>query len=124
MKVRLDKLLLQKNLAPTRQKAQALIAAGQVLVNNNLADKAGTKVEDSATIVVKESCPYVSRGGYKLEEGLNFFVSIPCIILSIFSLFIPIFIIASFVFSPSEVIRSALFNVNGTAYFITLDSFG
>jgi len=73
MKIRLDKLLLQKNLAPTRQKAQALIAAGQVLVNNNLADKAGTKVEDSATIVVKESCPYVSRGGYKLEEGLTFF---------------------------------------------------
>jgi len=73
MKIRLDKLLLQKDLAPTRQKAQALIAAGQVLVNNNLADKAGTRVEDSATIVVKESCPYVSRGGYKLEEGLTFF---------------------------------------------------
>lgn len=73
MKVRLDKLLLEKNMAPTRQKAQALIAAGQVLVNNRLADKAGTMVEDSATIDVKESCPYVSRGGYKLEEGLKFF---------------------------------------------------
>ncbi|UCD65428.1 MAG: TlyA family rRNA (cytidine-2'-O)-methyltransferase, partial [Deltaproteobacteria bacterium] len=73
MKVRLDKLLLEKNMAPTRQKAQALIAAGQVLVNNRLADKAGTMVENSATIDVKESCPYVSRGGYKLEEGLKFF---------------------------------------------------
>jgi 23S rRNA (cytidine1920-2'-O)/16S rRNA (cytidine1409-2'-O)-methyltransferase len=73
MKVRLDKLLLEKNMAPTRQKAQALIAAGQVLVNNRLADKAGTMVEDSATIDVKESCPYVSRGGYKLEKGLKFF---------------------------------------------------
>jgi 23S rRNA (cytidine1920-2'-O)/16S rRNA (cytidine1409-2'-O)-methyltransferase len=73
MKVRLDKLLLEKKLAPTRQKAQALIATGQVLVNNMLADKAGTMVEDSATIDVKESCPYVSRGGYKLEEGLKFF---------------------------------------------------
>ncbi|MFC1845071.1 TlyA family RNA methyltransferase [Thermodesulfobacteriota bacterium] len=73
MKIRLDKLLLAKNLAPTRQKAQALIGAGQVLVNNRLADKAGTMVEDSCTIEVKDSCPFVSRGGYKLEAGLQFF---------------------------------------------------
>ena len=73
MKIRLDKLLLERKLAPTRQKAQALIAAGQVLVNNRLADKAGTMVEDSVSITVKESCPYVSRGGYKLEAGLTFF---------------------------------------------------
>jgi len=73
MKIRLDKLLLAKKLAPTRQKAQALIGAGQVLVNNSLADKAGAMVEDSCTLEVKESCPYVSRGGYKLEAGLQFF---------------------------------------------------
>jgi len=73
MKVRLDKLLLEKNLAPSRHKAQAMIAAGQVLVNSKLADKAGTMVEDSATVELKESCPYVSRGGYKLEAGLEFF---------------------------------------------------
>ncbi len=73
MKVRLDKLLLEKNLAPSRQKAQALIAAGQVLVNNRLVDKSGTIVEDSVTVEVKESCPYVSRGGYKLEAGLEYF---------------------------------------------------
>jgi len=73
MKVRLDKLLLEKNLAPSRHKAQALIAAGQVLVDSRLADKAGTMVEDSATVELKESCPYVSRGGYKLEAGLEFF---------------------------------------------------
>ena len=73
MKIRLDKLLLEKELAPTRQKAQALIGAGQVLVNNKLADKAGIMVEDSCTVEVKESCPYVSRGGYKLEAGLQFF---------------------------------------------------
>ena len=73
MKVRLDKLLLAKNLAPSRQKAQALIGAGQVLVNNKLADKAGAMVEDSCTLEVKESCPYVSRGGYKLEAGLQYF---------------------------------------------------
>ena len=73
MKIRLDKLLVERKLAPTRQKAQALIGAGQVLVNNKLADKAGTSVEDSCTIEVKESCPYVSRGGYKLKAGLDFF---------------------------------------------------
>ncbi len=73
MKIRLDKLLFEKKLAPTRQKAQALIAAGQVMVNNRLADKAGTMVEDSVTIDVKESCLYVSRGGYKLQAGLQFF---------------------------------------------------
>jgi 23S rRNA (cytidine1920-2'-O)/16S rRNA (cytidine1409-2'-O)-methyltransferase len=73
MKIRLDKLLLAKNLAPTRQKAQALIGAGQVLVNDRLADKAGAMVDDSCTLEVKESCPYVSRGGYKLEAGLQFF---------------------------------------------------
>jgi len=73
MKVRLDKLLVEKDLVTTRQKAQALIAAGQVLVNGRLADKAGTMVEDSATVEIKQSCPYVSRGGYKLEAGLEFF---------------------------------------------------
>jgi len=73
MKVRLDKLLLEKKLAPTRQKAQALIAAGQVLINDKLADKAGTMVEKSAEVKVKETCPYVSRGGYKLEAALTFF---------------------------------------------------
>jgi 23S rRNA (cytidine1920-2'-O)/16S rRNA (cytidine1409-2'-O)-methyltransferase len=73
MKVRLDKLLLERKLAPTRQKAQALIAAGHVLVNDKLADKAGIMVDYSAEIKVKETCPYVSRGGYKLEAGLSFF---------------------------------------------------
>jgi 23S rRNA (cytidine1920-2'-O)/16S rRNA (cytidine1409-2'-O)-methyltransferase len=73
MKIRLDKLLLEKNLAPTRQKAQALIAAGQVLVNDRRVDKAGTMVEDSVDITIKETCPYVSRGGYKLEAGLHYF---------------------------------------------------
>lgn len=85
MKVRLDKLLLEKNLAPTRQKAQALIAAGQVLVNEKLADKAGTMVDDSVNVTVKEICPYVSRGGYKLEAGLSGFNIDPtgCICLDI-----------------------------------------
>jgi 23S rRNA (cytidine1920-2'-O)/16S rRNA (cytidine1409-2'-O)-methyltransferase len=73
MKIRLDKLLLNKDLAPSRQKAQALIAAGQVLVENKVVDKAGTLVDESADVKIKETCPYVSRGGYKLETGLAFF---------------------------------------------------
>jgi 23S rRNA (cytidine1920-2'-O)/16S rRNA (cytidine1409-2'-O)-methyltransferase len=73
MKIRLDKLLLIKNLAATRQKAQALIAAGQVMVNQQLVDKAGTMVADNCIIEIKETCPYVSRGGLKLEAGLEFF---------------------------------------------------
>jgi len=73
MKIRLDKLLLEKKLAPSRQKAQALIAAGQVLVNDKMIDKAGTMVEDTVTVKVKETSPFVSRGGHKLEAGLEFF---------------------------------------------------
>jgi 23S rRNA (cytidine1920-2'-O)/16S rRNA (cytidine1409-2'-O)-methyltransferase len=73
MKIRLDKLLMNKDLAPSRQKAQALIAAGQVLVENKVVDKAGTLVDESADVKIKETCPYVSRGGYKLETGLAFF---------------------------------------------------
>lgn len=73
MKIRLDKLLLEKKLAPTRQKAQALISAGQVLVDDKLIDKAGTMVADTVTIKIKETSPYVSRGGLKLEAGLEFF---------------------------------------------------
>jgi len=73
MKIRLDKLLLGKKLASSRHKAQALIAAGQVLVNDRIMDKAGSMVEDTADIRIKESCPYVSRGGYKLEAGLKHF---------------------------------------------------
>jgi 23S rRNA (cytidine1920-2'-O)/16S rRNA (cytidine1409-2'-O)-methyltransferase len=73
MKIRLDKLLLARKQVSTRQNAQALIAAGQVLVDNKLVDKPGSMVEDSCTIEIKESCRYVSRGGYKLEEGLRVF---------------------------------------------------
>lgn len=74
MKTRLDKLLLAKNLSPTRQKAQALIAAGQVLVNGQLADKAGSMFPDDCHIEIKgKYCPYVSRGGLKLKAGLDFF---------------------------------------------------
>lgn len=74
MKLRLDKLLLTRNLAESRQKAQALIAAGQVFVNGHLADKAGSQFPTECQIEIKgNDCPYVSRGGYKLETGLDHF---------------------------------------------------
>ncbi len=73
MKLRLDKLLLLRNLAETRQKAQALIGAGLVLVDGNPVDKCGTQIETNAQITIKERCPYVSRGGLKLAKGLEFF---------------------------------------------------
>ncbi len=73
-KERLDKLLVKLGLTETRQKAQALIMAGLVYVNNKRVDKAGTKVPIEAQIEIKGSpCPYVSRGGLKLEHGLKEF---------------------------------------------------
>jgi 23S rRNA (cytidine1920-2'-O)/16S rRNA (cytidine1409-2'-O)-methyltransferase len=78
MKLRLDKLLLVRNLTDTRQKAQALIAAGQVYVGGHLADKAGSQFPDDCRIEIKgNDCPYVSRGGYKLAEGLDHFQIAP-----------------------------------------------
>lgn len=74
MKMRLDRLLLTRGLAPTRQKAQAFIAAGQVLVNGQIADKAGSMFPAGAEVVLKgTACPFVSRGGRKLAHGLEFF---------------------------------------------------
>jgi 23S rRNA (cytidine1920-2'-O)/16S rRNA (cytidine1409-2'-O)-methyltransferase len=74
MKIRLDILVLERQLAPTRQKAQALIAAGQVLVNGQLSDKAGTQVDADSQVEIKGNpIPYVSRGGLKLAAGLDHF---------------------------------------------------
>lgn len=74
MKTRLDQLVLLHGLAPTLQRAQALIAAGQVLVNDQLADKAGSLfAEDSPIRLRGKTCPYVSRGGIKLAAGLEYF---------------------------------------------------
>ncbi len=74
MKLRLDKLLLVRNLADSRQKAQALIVAGQVFVNGQRADKPGTQFSDRCDIKIKgNKCPYVSRGGLKLAGSLDHF---------------------------------------------------
>jgi 23S rRNA (cytidine1920-2'-O)/16S rRNA (cytidine1409-2'-O)-methyltransferase len=71
-KKRLDVLLVDKGLATSRQRAQALIMAGKVLVNNQPAVKAGTQVTEDDTIDVKAGAnPYVSRGGLKLEGALK-----------------------------------------------------
>ncbi len=73
-KIRLDRLLLQRDLAPTRQKAQALIGAGRVYVDDCLADKAGSQFAEDCRLEVKgDDCPFVSRGGLKLAGGLDHF---------------------------------------------------
>lgn len=74
MKQRLDSLLLAEGLAPTLEKAQALILAGQIAVNGHKADKPGLMIKSGATVTAKGSTsPYVSRGGLKLAKGLDFF---------------------------------------------------
>jgi len=73
LKTRLDQILVQRGLAATREKAQALILSGQVFVNDQKADKAGRTVADDAAIRVAESLPYVGRGGLKLAAALDAF---------------------------------------------------
>jgi 23S rRNA (cytidine1920-2'-O)/16S rRNA (cytidine1409-2'-O)-methyltransferase len=69
---RLDKLLLQRGLAPSRERAQALILAGRVLVNQQKVEKAGTNVADDADIrILGDEQPFVSRGGLKLARALE-----------------------------------------------------
>ena len=72
-KIRLDLLLTRKGLAPSREKAQALVLAGRVLVDHQPALKPGQLVSSEAQISVQESFPYVSRAGAKLEQGLRCF---------------------------------------------------
>jgi 23S rRNA (cytidine1920-2'-O)/16S rRNA (cytidine1409-2'-O)-methyltransferase len=73
-KERLDLLLLNRGLAPTRERAEALIRAGIVFVAEQRVDKPGTKVPIEAPIRVKDKdCPYVSRGGQKLKAALDTF---------------------------------------------------
>jgi len=72
IKRRLDLLLVDKGLAPSRQRARALIMAGKILVNSLPAAKAGTLISGNDSIELKGGdIPYVSRGGLKLEGALN-----------------------------------------------------
>ncbi len=68
---RLDKLLVQRGLAKSREQAQALIMAGAVYVDDQRVDKPGKRVPVEARITVKARMPYVSRGGYKLAAMLD-----------------------------------------------------
>jgi 23S rRNA (cytidine1920-2'-O)/16S rRNA (cytidine1409-2'-O)-methyltransferase len=72
-KQRLDAELVARGLVPSREKAQALILAGEVLVNGQKAAKAGQLVSDEMTLDVSQPLRYVSRGGLKLEAALAAF---------------------------------------------------
>ena len=72
MKLRLDKLLVDRGIVASRERAQALIIAGKVLVNEQKLDKAGAQVvNDAAVRLLGEDLKYVSRGGLKLERALE-----------------------------------------------------
>jgi 23S rRNA (cytidine1920-2'-O)/16S rRNA (cytidine1409-2'-O)-methyltransferase len=73
-KERLDKLLVERGLVQSRERASALILAGKVVVEDHAVDKVGTRIPIDADIRLKGGdIPYVSRGGLKLEKGLESF---------------------------------------------------
>ncbi len=72
-KKRLDVLMVEKGLAETRNQAQRLIMAGEVIVNDQTASKPGQVFEDACKITLKAKPPYVSRGGEKLQKALEAF---------------------------------------------------
>ena len=74
IKKRLDVLLMEQGYADSRTKAQAIIMSGMVYVDGQKADKPGTAYEETVMLEVRgASCPYVSRGGLKLEKALRDF---------------------------------------------------
>ncbi|MEA4988856.1 MAG: TlyA family RNA methyltransferase [Anaerovorax sp.] len=74
MKDRLDVILVNKGLFPSREKAKASIMAGIVFVDGKMVDKAGTSVSDDSEFTIKGAvCPYVSRGGLKLAKALELY---------------------------------------------------
>src|SRR3984957_7806130 len=73
MKIRLDKALVERGLAGSRERSQALILAGRVLVGEQKVEKPGTTVEEGAALrVLGDDLRYVSRGGLKLERALEY----------------------------------------------------
>ncbi len=73
-KIRLDQLIFDKGLTPSRERAKTSIMAGLVFVNGQRVDKPGTPVPEDAEIELRgESLPYVSRGGLKLEKAIETF---------------------------------------------------
>src|SRR5207248_3061603 len=72
MKIRVDKLLVERGLVASRERAQAVILAGRVLVNGQKIEKSGTSVEADADVrLLGEDLKFVSRGGLKLEAALH-----------------------------------------------------
>jgi 23S rRNA (cytidine1920-2'-O)/16S rRNA (cytidine1409-2'-O)-methyltransferase len=72
VKTRIDKLLVERGLVPSRERAQALILAGKVLANEQKIEKPGVAIEADATIrLLGDDLRYVSRGGLKLERALQ-----------------------------------------------------
>jgi 23S rRNA (cytidine1920-2'-O)/16S rRNA (cytidine1409-2'-O)-methyltransferase len=76
-KLRIDQLMVDRDLAPSREKAQALILAGEVFINGQKADKPGRTVPADTLIEVTGRLRYVSRGGLKLEAALTEFSITP-----------------------------------------------
>ena len=73
-KVRLDCLMVDKGLVQSRERAKALIMAGQVYIDNQKCDKAGMSVAENAEIEIRgDTLKYVSRGGLKLEKAMKEF---------------------------------------------------
>jgi 23S rRNA (cytidine1920-2'-O)/16S rRNA (cytidine1409-2'-O)-methyltransferase len=73
MKSRLDKLIVDRGLVPSRERAQALVLAGRVLVNEQKVNKAGASVDsESAIRILGEDMPFVSRGGLKLKRAIDY----------------------------------------------------
>jgi 23S rRNA (cytidine1920-2'-O)/16S rRNA (cytidine1409-2'-O)-methyltransferase len=71
-KIRLDKLLVERGLTPSRERAQALILAGKVLVNEQKIEKAGASIDSASSLrLLGNDLRYVSRGGLKLEKALE-----------------------------------------------------
>ncbi|HLK66511.1 MAG TPA: TlyA family RNA methyltransferase [Bryobacteraceae bacterium] len=73
MKTRLDRLLVERGLVESREKAQALIMAGDVLIDGQKADKPGRPVEPDCTLTLVKPPPYVGRGGHKMAGALEHF---------------------------------------------------
>ncbi|MDY6936095.1 MAG: TlyA family RNA methyltransferase [Cyanobacteriota bacterium] len=76
-KQRLDRLLVELELCPSRPLAQRWIRAGEVRVNQQIVDKPGTEIDRAAKIDIKAKSPYVSRGGEKLIKALETFEIVP-----------------------------------------------
>ena len=77
MKIRIDILLVERNLVSSRSKAQRLLMANQVTVNGTKVTKPGTQVTTDAEIAIAKPLPYVSRGGFKLAAALDTFQGVP-----------------------------------------------